>query len=121
MKELNVINLGLTIYPILQQALDKHGKGVQAFPVIATKETKGTIVVYARDGATTPQSYQGGRACTLQINVVSEEYDEGVEVAEVVTQALLEQGLFICDLVDLVEVFRDNKYYQALAFEINFY
>lgn len=122
MKELNVINLGLEIYPILQRALDEQGLGIGAFPVIAPKGTDGTIVVYAREGATEPQNYMGGRACVLQVNVVSEEYDEGVDTAEVVYNALMDTGNdFACELVDLTEAFNDNKYYQAMAFGVNFY
>lgn len=121
LKEINVINFGLEVFPIMQEALDNQGLGVRAFPVIAPTDSNGTIVVYARDGATEPQSFMGGRACTLQVNVVSEEYDEGVAVAEVIVRALLGQDKFICDMVDLVEAFKDNKYYQAIAFEINFY
>lgn len=120
-KELDIVNLGTTVYPIIQSALDAKCDGVQAFPVIAPKDTLGTIVVYARDGATEPQSLFGSRGCTLQVNVVSEEYDEGVTVASVVTDALLSQTDFVCEMVDLMEIFKDNKYYQAIAFEINFY
>lgn len=121
MKEINVVNLGLDVYPILQGALDEQGLGIKAFPVIAPTDSFGTIVVYARDGATPAQSYMGGRACTLQVNVVSEEYDEGVATAEVVVEALINQDKFLCDMMDLTEAFKDNKYYQAIAFEINFY
>lgn len=121
MNESNVVNLGLIVFPIIQQALDEKCKGVRAFPVIAPKDSKGTIVVYARDGAIAPQTVFNSRGCTLQVNVVSEEYDEGVAVTSVVVDALLQQQQFVCEMVDLLELFKDNKYYQAIAFEINFY
>lgn len=121
MNETSVVKLGKTVFPIIQQALDEHCSGVKAFPVIAPKNTLGTIVVYARDGAIEPQTVFNSRGCTLQVNVVSEEYDEGVDVANIVVNALLGQDSFVCEMVDLMELYKDNKYYQAIAFEINFY
>jgi hypothetical protein len=92
------------------------------FPLYAPDGTEGDYVLYARDEYSIKRSQMGiaTQKCQIYINVVSEDYDRGQDIAEKIFNMLegkFSDGMKI-HLEDSTEDIADKKYVQVLLFSI---
>ena len=100
--------------------------GNNIFPIIAPEGTDGPFILYQRDKYKREYSKMGvyQEECHLIISVISDDYDTGIVIADMVDTALsgtvrTEEGCqFEMTLYDSTEGFDDNKYYEQLVFSI---
>ncbi len=122
------------VYSILSQYKDLTDLvGNRLFPIIADEGTDFPFVVYRRLGLSeTPKYFNKDLASTggeavVELMVVSNDYDESIEVAEQVVNALqgkrgkLKDGTVISQikLEDSDEDWIDNSFVQRLTFKIS--
>ena len=97
--------------------------GIQIFPVVAPKDTKGDFIIYQRDEYSKDYTKMGisEQSCRVYVNAISEDYDRSQELAYQINECLEgkhpDLGMDVW-LVDSTEDFEDNKYIQVLLFEI---
>lgn len=98
--------------------------GDNIFPLNAEKDTKGDFIIYMRDEYSIERSKMGiiTQKCNVYINAVSENYNRGQELADLIFNSL--EGTFKnpdieIHLEDSTEDYVDGKYIQVLLFSIN--
>lgn len=100
--------------------------GNNIFPIIAPEGTDGPFILYQRDKYKRDYSKMGlfQEECHLIITVISDDYDTGIVIADMIDTALsgsvsTEEGCtFEMVLYDSTEGFDDNKYFEQLVFSI---
>lgn len=100
--------------------------GEDIYPVVAPEGTVGPFILYQRDKYKRDYGKMGlyEEECHLIITVVSDDYDTGIAIANMVDGALsgsitTEEGCkFDATLYDSTEGFDDNKYFEQLVFSI---
>lgn len=93
------------------------------YPLFAPENTNGDFILYMRDGHSTDYTQMGplSQACRVFINVISDDYDRGLDIAELILSTLEgdhSNGLRM-HLKDSTEDTTDKKYIQVLLFEIS--
>lgn len=103
--------------------------GKKIYPVVASKDTKGDLVVYQRTSYSKDRSNMGVSRQTAQVcfNVISDDYDRCQHIAYLIDKCL--DGTFkdtdnpslstTIHLIDSSEDYEDGKYIQILLFEIS--
>lgn len=120
-------NPKFTITTVLRQILLEDERltnliGDKIFPLFAKENTKGDIVLYARDEYSLEYTKMGiaFQSCKVYINVVSDDYDRGQQIAELIFDILqgdYDNGMKI-RLIDSTEDYVDKKFIQVLLFSI---
>lgn len=92
------------------------------YPLYAPEKTDGDFILYKRDGHSSAYTKMGksGTGCKMFVNVVSDDYDRGQDIAERVCKALeggYSDGMTI-NLEDSTEDTVDKKYIQVLLFSV---
>lgn len=93
------------------------------FPLYARENTNGDYILYTRDEYSIDYTKMGplSQVCRIFINVISDDYDRGQDIAELVLSTLEgdhSNGLRI-RLEDSTEDTTDKKYIQVLLFKIS--
>ncbi len=95
--------------------------GEKIYPSIAKDNTEGTFIVYERDSYNVETSKMGIYLEEAQIGyeVVSDDYDEGVQAALAICRVLQgKHGGFNFELILAREFYEENKFRQILVFKI---
>lgn len=99
--------------------------GTKVYPLIAPENTQGDFVIYQREKYSKHWAKQGVYEddCQVAVTIVSENYDNAVDLAEKVDNALVgrhtvDDSKIQIDLVDSTESFEDLKYIEVLLFSI---
>lgn len=101
--------------------------GEDIFPIIAPVGTLGNFIVYRRDkyAKEYTKTCVINETCQVIVSAVADDYDTAIDIAEMIDNTLTgthttEDGKrFNLRLLDASEDFNDNKYVEALLFEIN--
>lgn len=96
------------------------------YPINAPEGVEGSFIIYYRDEYSKNYIQQGvyQDVCKVFLNIITTEYDEGIEIVEIVNEIL--EGVHVDDdgyyftvrIIDSTEVFEDNKYIQILLLEV---
>ena len=96
------------------------------FPLFAPEGTTEDFIIYYRDKYGKDYTNYGiyNEHCVVWIAAVSEDYDRGQNIAELINEAI--EGKhnntsgyeYECQLIDSTEDFEDKKYIQILVFEV---
>ena len=104
--------------------------GNNIFPLVAPEPKSGqkdlgTFVVYAREKYSRELSKMAvlEDKCLVSVSVISDDYDEAVNIAEAIDYALFgshktDCGEFDFNLYDSNETYQDDKYIETLIYEI---
>lgn len=99
--------------------------GSKIFPCVAPENTDGIFIVYSRDKYSKSLSKSGfyQDECHLAISIVSDNYDDGIDLAEAVDEALtgehtIGENKIDMSLADSTETYDDFKYIETLLFSI---
>lgn len=95
--------------------------GEKIFPSIAKDDTDGTFIVYERDSYNVETTKMGIYLEEAQIGyeVVSDDYDTGVQVALAICRVLQgKHGGFKFELILAREFYEEKKFRQILVFKI---
>lgn len=97
--------------------------GTKIFPIIAPEGTPGDFIAYQRDGMDIEWTKMGPslQRSYFYINVVSDDYDRSLKIADIVYDALegeWQNPDMQIRLTDYVEDYVDKKYLQVLQFSI---
>lgn len=100
------------------------GLGDKIFPLVANPNTTFPFLVYRRIGYT-PRSNKDymGEQVTMELNIATESYQEGVDIANSVSDILNGQETDIIEYIQLInvsEMFLQDTYLQNLQFRITF-
>lgn len=121
----NSLLIGKLIYAKLNQALQTD----KIFPIVAENGTTYPYIVYKRTGLNTNTFSKDGicdDSCSYSITVVSDKYDECVELANEVRRIMEKPRMVTADLVinnnrliSANEEWASNAYLQELTFNCN--
>lgn len=129
---MSTLSVGKLIYSVIttQAAEDqtlKDSLSTKVYPIAAPADTTFPFVVYSRTNSYTENQTKDGwlnDRCSFSITVVSDKYDESVEVAEFVRDALenciLSSSSLEIHNIHLTssnELFNEDEYIQNLYFE----
>lgn len=99
--------------------------GSRIFPLVISENEEGDCIVYSRQHYSKKSVKMGvwEDDCTLALTVISDNYDNSVDIAEAIDNALTGQHMIddnklIFELTDSSESFEDFKYIQVLMFTI---
>lgn len=99
--------------------------GSRIFPLVIPENEDGDCIVYSRQHYSKKSVKMGvwEDDCTLALTVISDNYDNSVDIAEAIDNALTGQHMIddnklIFELADSSESFEDFKYIQVLMFTI---
>lgn len=101
--------------------------GNNIYPLVAPEKTEGDFIIYQRDKYSKNWVKAGiyEDECNVVITIVSDNYDNSIELAILVDKALTgrhktDDGyVFKMNILDSTEDYTDNKYIQTLLFGIN--
>lgn len=121
----NSLLIGKLIYAKLNQALQTE----KIFPIVAENGTTFPYLVYKRTGLDNKTFTKDGGcedSCSYSITIVSDKYDESVELANEVRRTLEKPKIVTADLVinnnrliSANEEWANNAYLQELTFNCN--
>lgn len=94
----------------------------KVYPLYADENTKGDFILYMRDEYSIDYTKIGesGHKCRVFVNIVSDNYDRGLDITERVYKTLqgdYKDGMKI-RMIDSTEDATDKKYIQVLLFAI---
>jgi hypothetical protein len=99
--------------------------GTDIYPLIAPENTQGDFILYSRERYSVRNVKMGiyEESCQLALNIVSDNYDNAIILAEMVNDALLGNhqlngNPITIELEDSTESYTDNKYLETLLFTI---
>ena len=107
---------------LLNDPAIKEAVSGKIYPLYAPKDIKGDFILYKRDEYSIDYTKMGiaTQKCKVFVNVISDDYTRGQQIAEMVFKALhgdYEGGMKI-RLIDSTEDTADRKYVQVLLFSI---
>lgn len=122
------LSAGKIIFAILSGNTDVTDRVTKIFPVVASENATLPYIRYCRTGmSVTPQkaALPGADAALITVECYTANYQEGVELAEIVRAALdFKQGgvgnmrMRSCTLTDSAEGWQDDAYIQELTFQV---
>lgn len=122
------LSAGKVIYAVLNGSLDVTSRVTKIFPVVASQNAQLPYISYGRTGlSTNPQKagVPGADAAVITVDCYTENYMEGVEIAEIVRSLLEFQQKTVgtmrmraCTLVDSTEDWQDDAFVQSLTFQV---
>lgn len=119
--------IGNVIRKILMDDADVHqAVGNNIYPVVAAENVVGDFINYTRTSYSKEYVKQGlyQDSCQEEILVISDKYDNVIDIAEKVDKALsgrhiLDDGVSVdITLQTATEMFQDNKYVERMIFDI---
>ena len=109
-----MIRIGKVINGLLgANEIIKEAVGIKIYPILAAEETQPPFIVYKRTAMKPSYSKDGlyGDDGTVQIDVISQDYAEGVDIMQAVRQSLeWQRGVFYDVNVDMMLVDSANEY-----------
>ena len=123
------LSAGKVIFAILNGSADVTTRVTKIFPVVASENATLPYIRYGRTGmATNPQKagLPGADAALITIECFTADYEEGVELAEIVRSKLDfarygqdgQMRMRSCTLTDSAEGWNDDAYVQELTFQV---
>lgn len=122
------LSAGKIIFAILNGNTDITDRVTKIFPVVASEAAVLPYIRYCRTGmSVNPQKagLPGADAALITVECYTANYQEGVELAEIVREALdFKQGetgtmrMRSCILTDSAEGWQDDAYIQELTFQV---
>lgn len=121
------LNVGKAIYNILSQD-ETVGLKNKIFPLIAENGTTYPFCVYKRNSLSfdiTKDVYKTQLEGIVELTIVSDKYEQSIEVAETITEKLSKsKGVFAnieikkIEIIDASEDYQDDAYIQNITIKI---
>lgn len=95
--------------------------GDNIYPIIAPVDTEGDFIAYAREKYTVTTNKMGisQQMCNVMVTIISDDYDRARDICSDVFNCLIgSHNGYMYNLVDSVEDYVNDKYAEALLFEI---
>lgn len=112
------LQVGKAIYNILSNNVDVVNKvNKKIYPLVADQSTTFPFIVYRRTGlepSTTKDRYIYSSSAIIQIVIASENYNDSVDIAEKVKDALIgKRGIYSnIEILDITLINADEDYFE---------
>lgn len=112
------LQVGKAIYNILSNDVDVVNKvNKKIYPLVADQSTTFPFIVYRRTGlepSTTKDRYIYSSSAIIQIVIASENYNDSVDIAEKVKDALIgKRGIYSnIEILDITLINADEDYFE---------